>query len=107
MRRLLATALALLSLLAVAAAPAVLPDSIDETASTLEDGVARAGVGSVDASWHLGASGGQFAGTAPGVSPDHYDPHLHATRKVPADTLGTRVKARALVVEGRTATALP
>ncbi len=41
-------------------------------------GVSRAGVASVDASWHIGASGGQFSGTEPPISEDSFDPHHHS-----------------------------
>lgn len=62
---------------------------------------ARAGVASRDASWNLGASAGQFAATGVGVARDAgFDPYGHSTRKVGSDILGTRIHARALVVEG-------
>lgn len=101
MRRILTALLAAAALLALAAAPVLSPVAPTGTVDAVSQaGTARAGVASVDASWHLGASGGQFSDTAPGITPDHYDPHLHATRKVPADTLGTQVKTRALLLEG-------
>ncbi|HEY0974572.1 MAG TPA: Ig-like domain-containing protein, partial [Solimonas sp.] len=63
-------------------------------------GVARAGVAQRDASWHLGASAGQFAATGVGVArTSGFDPYMHSVRKVGSDTLGTRVHTRALVVE--------
>jgi hypothetical protein len=62
--------------------------------------VARAGVASVDGSWHLGASGGQFSATEAPFSPDRFDPHLHATKKRPADAIASRIVTRALVVDG-------
>lgn len=62
---------------------------------------ARAGVASRDASWHLGASAGQFANSGAGIARDAgFDPYGHSTRKVGADILGTRIHTRALVVEG-------
>lgn len=61
----------------------------------------RAGAASVDGSWHLGASAGQFSATGHGIDGGRgYDPHLHATRKIGADTYGSRIHVRALVVEG-------
>lgn len=64
-------------------------------------GQARAGVAVKDASWHLGASAGQFAATGAGIARDRgFDPYGHSTRKVGSDTLGTRITTRALVVEG-------
>lgn len=65
------------------------------------DGQARAGVAVKDASWHLGASAGQFAATGVGIASDRgFDPYGHSTRKVGSDILGTRITTRALVVEG-------
>ena len=69
-------------------------------ADALQDGVSRAGVASVDTSWHMGASGGQFADTAAPVSPEFVDPHAHAVRKEPTEELGSRILTRALVVQG-------
>jgi hypothetical protein len=60
----------------------------------------KAGVGSADVSWHLGASGGQFAATEPPFGPDFVDPYFHATRKRPSDALYSRILTRALVIEG-------
>jgi hypothetical protein len=62
---------------------------------------ARAGVASRDASWHLGASAGQFAASGAGIARNAgFDPYGHSTRKVGSDILGTRIHTRALVVEG-------
>jgi uncharacterized protein YjdB len=62
--------------------------------------VSRAGVASRDASWHLGASAGQFADSGVGIARDAgFDPYGHSTRKVGSDILGTRIVTRALVVE--------
>ena len=61
---------------------------------------ARAGVASVDASWHIGASGGQFSATEPPFSAEAIDPHMHSTKKRPSKGLGSQVTVRALVVEG-------
>lgn len=64
-------------------------------------GTARAGVAVKDASWHLGASAGQFSDSGVGIARDRgFDPYGHSTRKVGSDTLGTRITTRALVVEG-------
>jgi hypothetical protein len=59
----------------------------------------RAGVATVDASWHIGASGGQFSSDEPPFSEEMVDPHHHSTKKRPAYGLGSRVSVRALVVE--------
>ncbi len=64
-----------------------------------DPGPLRAGVATADVSWHLGASGGQFAETGTPISPDFVDPFVHATRKQPADALYSRILTRALVVE--------
>jgi glycerophosphoryl diester phosphodiesterase len=64
-------------------------------------GTARAGVAVKDASWHLGASAGQFSATGVGIAADRgFDPYGHSVRKVGSDILGTRITTRALVVEG-------
>ncbi|HUR40001.1 MAG TPA: CehA/McbA family metallohydrolase [Verrucomicrobiae bacterium] len=65
------------------------------------DGKSYAGVAIKDASWHLGASAGQFAASGAGIARDRgYDPYGHSTRKVGSDILGTRITTRALVVQG-------
>ena len=67
----------------------------------LGDGTARAGAAVVDATWHFGASAGQFSATGAGIENNRgYDPYNHATRKVGSDTLADRITTRALVVEG-------
>lgn len=66
--------------------------------------LAKAGVAVVDASWHFGASAGQFAATGTGIDEGRgFDPYTHSTRKVGSDILGTRITTRALVVEGSNA----
>jgi hypothetical protein len=85
-------------------------------------GGTRAGVASVDASWHLGASGGQFAehqappGSKgfpgeevlegelpedPQPEQEYVDPFLHAKRKRPTRGLQSRIVTRAMVVEDK------
>ena len=67
----------------------------------LGNGTARAGAAVVDATWHFGASAGQFSATGAGIENNRgYDPYNHATRKVGSDTLADRITTRALVVEG-------
>ena len=78
-------------------ADALLADALSTTSA---DGVAMAGVASVDTSWHLGASGGQFADTDAPIDPEFVDPHAHAVRKEPTEEIGSRIVARALVVQG-------
>ncbi len=66
-----------------------------------QESSARAGVAVVDASWHFGASAGQFSGTGVGIAEGRgFDPYTHAVRKVGSDILGSRITTRALVVEG-------
>lgn len=79
------------------------PDSPAPTPAALPraDDVSRAGVAVVDASWHFGASAGQFADTGTGISNGRgFDPYTHAVRKVGSDILGSRITTRALVVDG-------
>ena len=59
----------------------------------------RAGVGEVDASWHVGASAGQYA-SAPGNSHAPFDPSAHSILKAPSYGRQSALKLRALVVEG-------
>ncbi|MGJ8670263.1 MAG: hypothetical protein ACSHXK_12295 [Oceanococcus sp.] len=71
------------------------------TAAPRTDKAALAGVAVVDASWHFGASAGQFAGTGVGIADGRgFDPYGHAVRKVGSDILGSRITTRALVVQG-------
>lgn len=122
--------LVLATVLALAAttvpATAGILDPVDDLLGTDPEAgeVVRAGVASVDASWHLGASGGQFAahqfppgssgapgeevleGEAPDGLPEqeYVDPFLHATRKEPTRGLQSRIVTRALVVDGTNGT---
>ena len=95
-----------------------LPAELCESGSALSEGIedllgggdvvdpgpiqqAKAGASIVDASWHFGASAGQFSETGHGVDGGRgYDPYSHSTRKVGSDTLGTRIQVRAITVEG-------
>lgn len=90
---------------AALAAPAGALERAPRTAGpadvALPDEVTRAGVASVDATWHLGAGGGQFAEDQPTAANGEYvDPFLHATKKRPARGLQSRILTRALLVEG-------
>jgi hypothetical protein len=113
--RLLAPALLLALATPAAALPSGdLPGPLGTAAGALDavlpDGpVTRAGVASVDASWHLGAGGGQFAedvdssGEPAAVQDGQVDPFLHATKKRPSRGIQSRIVTRALVVEGTNA----
>jgi hypothetical protein len=81
-------------------------------------GVVKAGVAVVDATWHVGASAGQYATDYPcpqdvppntdfaqkcldSISHIHdYDPFLHQTRRAPSYGIQSRESVRALVIEG-------
>ena len=60
----------------------------------------KAGVGDVDASWHVGAAAGQYASDGARANDKEFDPHGHTTRRAPSYGLQSRLRARALVVEG-------
>ena len=62
----------------------------------------KAGVGSADATWHVGASAGQYASDGTAVDPanGNYDPTAHSTRRAPSYGVQSRLSARAIVVEG-------
>src|SRR4051794_9141521 len=60
----------------------------------------RAGAASVDASWHVGASAGQYAGDGTPVGEHGVDPGAHSTRRTPSYGMQSRLSARAIVVEG-------
>jgi hypothetical protein len=61
----------------------------------------RAGVGVVDASWHVGASAGQYASDGTFVSPEegNYDPTVHSYRRAASYGIQSRMQARALVID--------
>jgi hypothetical protein len=64
-------------------------------------GPLKAGVASLDASWHVGASAGQYAsdGTFVGVD-GKVDPTTHSVRRASSYGIQSRLKVRALVIEG-------
>jgi len=80
--------------LAIAAALAAAPSA------TSADGRVRAGVGAVDASWHVGASAGQYATDGSFVGAHGVDPTTHSYRRSASYGIQSRLQARALVVEG-------
>jgi hypothetical protein len=59
----------------------------------------KAGAAVEDASWHVGASGGQYGTTGPGGAAGG-DIHQHSSRRVPSYGVHSRLDMRALVVEG-------
>jgi hypothetical protein len=60
-----------------------------------------AGVAVMDATWHVGASGGQYADDTGPVGADGVDPYMHSTKKRISDGVGLRTSTRALVVQDK------
>ena len=58
----------------------------------------RAGVASLDATWHVGASAGQFTDETGPTGADGIDPYGHTTKKRISDGVALRTSTRALVV---------
>ena len=73
-------------------------------ASPAAGGAVRAGVAAVDASWHVGASAGQYATTGSFVGVHGVDPTTHSYRKNASYGIQSRLSARAIVVEGTNGT---
>ena len=65
-----------------------------------EPGQLKAGVAAVDATWHVGASAGQYASEGTFAHPTGYDPTTHSTRRASSYGIQSRLSIRALVVEG-------
>src|SRR5439155_24213002 len=70
--------------------------------STAAPGQLMAGAAQVDASWHVGASAGQYAsdGTPIGLHGEYVDPTTHSTRRAASYGIQSRLEARALVIQG-------
>ncbi len=71
-------------------------------AAGADAGQLKAGVAVVDATWHVGASAGQYATTrdADGADQFHeFDPGLHSYKNKPSYGVQSRLEARALVIE--------
>jgi hypothetical protein len=66
-------------------------------AATAHAGQLRAGVGVADASWHVGASAGQYASGRQDTF--HVDPHVHQVKNAPSYGVQSRLQMRAIVVE--------
>jgi hypothetical protein len=66
------------------------------------DAAVRAGAAKVDASWHVGASAGQYASDGTAIDPanGNYDPTTHSTKRSPSYGIQSRLEARALVIDG-------
>jgi hypothetical protein len=70
--------------------------------ATASAGQLKAGAAVLDASWHVGASAGQYASDGSFVDPanDNYDPTAHSTRRASSYGRQSDLQVRALVVEG-------
>ncbi len=66
-------------------------------ASSAQAGTLRAGVGMADATWHVGASAGQYA-SGNAFKEQEFDPHIQSFTKLPSYGVQSRLQARALVV---------
>ncbi len=112
---------AFVALAVIAAVAAGIPHASAQTRGPVI-GV-RAGVGIVDATWHVGASAGQYASGRYGIddcvdfnfvetcrprvdelATADFDPELQQTKRVPSYGVQSRLSARAIVVEGRDGT---
>jgi hypothetical protein len=60
----------------------------------------RAGAAEVDASWHVGASAGQYASDGTFVSDHGVDPNSHSYRRASSYGRQSELKVRAIVVQG-------
>ncbi len=63
-------------------------------------GELKAGVGEVDASWHVGSGAGQHASTGSFVDQHGFDPGVHSYHFARSYGVQSRLKIRAIVVEG-------
>src|SRR3954465_7694985 len=111
----------LVAVLAATAAIATVGALTPASAKPGTDGPAptvKAGVGVVDATWHVGASAGQYASSRAGLEdfdtdhPEQYrprpedlvnaefDPQLQSTKRTPSYGVQSRLSIRAIVVEG-------
>ena len=61
----------------------------------------RAGVAVVDATWHVGASAGQFTEDTGPLGAEGVDPYLHSGKKRISDGVALRTSTRALVLADR------
>jgi hypothetical protein len=69
--------------------------------STAASGQLKAGAAVVDASWHVGASAGQYASDGTFIGDDaSFNPTAESVRRAASYGIQSRLQARALVVEG-------
>jgi len=78
--------------------------AVTAVASVMAPGTAqaavKAGVAEVDASWHVGASAGQYAGDGTAVGDHGADPNVHAVRRTSSYGRQSALKVRAIVIQG-------
>ncbi len=67
-------------------------------AAVAQGGQVRAGAAALDASWHVGASAGQYASDP--QAQERFDPSAHAISKAGSYGIQSRLQVRALVVQG-------
>lgn len=83
----------------------IVPVGVDDIVTPPADvplaGPVKAGVAVVDATWHVGATAGQYAHKVydSGIHGGGVDPHLHQTTAWPSYGLESRSDVRALVIE--------
>lgn len=84
---------AVTALMAVLVAVALSPSA----ARAASPGRLEAGAAVLDASWHVGASAGQYASSR-GPSSAEFDPFFHSTKNAPSYGVQSRLQVRALVI---------
>src|SRR3954468_21384141 len=86
--------------IAAAAACVAAVFAIAPAAHAAPAGQVKAGVGKVDATWHVGASAGQYASEDTPVGDHGVNPSLEDTRRAPSYGVQTRLDTRAIVIQG-------
>src|SRR5690348_16327681 len=104
MSRKVGAALAALVVVALALPLTARADEPIPTPSTTgcQQGVLCVGYGEADATWHVGAGAGQYAGENDGsaVTGGDADPSFHATKSENSYGVASRLSMRAIVLEG-------
>ncbi len=85
---------AVTALIAVLVAVALAPSA----ARAASAGRLEAGAALLDASWHVGASAGQYASPRDPSSAE-FDPYFHSTKNAPSYGVQSRLQVRALVIQ--------
>ncbi len=81
-------------------APALLLPAVAVAAAPQATGGLRAGAAVVDATWHVGASAGQYASDAdPTAIQEEWDPNLQHVKKAASYGVASRLSVRALVLQ--------